>query len=107
MNSEHKTPNPIPTTALVTSFEEAIEAGARLTFPVLAVPLGSEVLGTQAYLFQASGEITEKVVTLLLKEAMPLKGVPTVDFRSVYTNGDSPWKSILALKGPRIDLFYT
>ena len=107
MDETPEVPNPIPTTALVTSFEEATKAAGLLTFPILAVPLGAEVYGTPAYLFQSAGEITEEVVRLLLTEAFPLKGIPTVDFRSVHTEGSAPWKSLLAQSGPRIDLFYT
>lgn len=107
MDSEHKVPNPVPTTALITSFAEAVEAGNNLRFPILAVPLGAEVYGTKGWLFQTSEEITCEALEVLLTEALPLKGKPTVDFRSVHTEGNAPWKSLLAQNGPRIDLFYT
>ncbi len=92
------------TTAVVTSYEEAISAGTWLAFPVLALPLGYEMHGSLGWLFQSSDELTQEAATTLLAESGHLNGKPAFQLFSVATKGDSPWKHALSQAGPRVDV---
>lgn len=94
------------TTALIASYEEAVEAGSWLTFPVLAMPFGAEVYGTLSRLLQSSDDINPEVIKALLAESAPLRGVPVLHLVSVATKGDAPWKHLLAQQEPRVDVEY-
>lgn len=75
MTSEDKESNPAPTTAIVSSFAEAIVAVGKLTFPVLAIPFGAEAYGTPAWLFQTGSEVTQEALDILLLESIPMAGL--------------------------------
>ncbi len=94
------------TTALIASYEEAVEAGGWLVFPVLAMPFGAEVYGTRSRLLASGSEITPEVIEGLLAESAPLNGVQKLHLISVATSGDAPWKHLLTRQGPRIDVDY-
>lgn len=94
------------TSTLIASFEEAIAAGTWLSFPVLAIPLGYEVHGTQGWIFQSSDELTPEAVATLLADSQHLHGNPVFQLFSVATKGDSPWTHSLARRGPRVDVEY-
>ncbi len=94
------------TTALIASYEEAVEAGSTLAFPVLAMPFGAEVYGTLSRVFASNDEITPEAIKNLLAESVPLNGVVRLHLISVATSGDAPWKKLLETQSSLVDVEY-